>query len=81
LHGELFEVAEKQLEQLLYACEYHHQGITSDDPTIGTCFDADRLDLPRVGIWPEPQYMSTEAGRLWKYPPDLAGFWNGRFRH
>lgn len=34
----------------------------SDEPTIGTCWDADRMDLPRVGIQPDPQKMSTQEG-------------------
>jgi uncharacterized protein len=33
----------------------------SEHPTIGTCWDADRLDLGRVGARPDPKYMSTEA--------------------
>lgn len=28
--------------------------------TLGTCLDADRLDLPRVGILPDPRRLSTE---------------------
>jgi uncharacterized protein len=31
--------------------------------TIGCCWDADRLDLPRVGVWPAERYMSTPAWR------------------
>ena len=41
----------------------HDKGQTSDDPTIGCCWDADRLDLPRLGITPNPDLMSTDAGR------------------
>ena len=33
----------------------------SDDPTIGTCWDADRLHLPRVSIEPNPAFFSTPA--------------------
>ena len=29
--------------------------------TIGCCWDADRLDLPRVGIWPSGDLMSTSC--------------------
>jgi uncharacterized protein len=32
-------------------------------PTIGCCWDADRLDLPRVGVHPGAQFMSTSAWR------------------
>jgi hypothetical protein len=40
-----------------------HRRTLSTDPTVGVCFDADRLDLGRVGIEPDPELMSTEAGR------------------
>jgi hypothetical protein len=33
------------------------------DPTIGTCRDADRLDLWRVHLQPDERYMSTERGK------------------
>jgi hypothetical protein len=38
-------------------------GQLSTDPTVGVCFDADRLDLGRVGIEPDPELISTDAGR------------------
>lgn len=52
-----------RLEELLYACQWHTDQDYSDDPTIGTCWDADRLDLGRVGIIPDSFFMSTEFGR------------------
>lgn len=64
LHGDLFEVQADQLELLCLACELHHQGAMSDDDTIGTCFDADRLELTRVGILPDPKLMCTQEGKL-----------------
>lgn len=54
---------EHQFGLLCEAMIGHDRGRTSDDPTIGACWDADRLDLPRVFIIPDPKYMSTEAGR------------------
>lgn len=53
----------RQRETLMEACVDHNLGSTTTDPTIGVCWDADRLDLPRVGIWPDGQYMSTHAAR------------------
>lgn len=53
----------KQCKQLIHAIRHHTSGQTSDDLTIGTCWDADRLDLGRVGMIPMPAYMSTEAGK------------------
>ena len=51
------------MEKLVFACQTHTDGETSNDPTVGVCFDADRLDLGRVGIEPDPELMSTPAGR------------------
>mgnify|MGYP002623859301 CR=1 FL=1 len=63
MHGDLFQLHENQLEQLCEACSGHHHGGTSDLATVGACWDADRLDLPRVGMAPDEAYMSTEEGR------------------
>ncbi|MBB6099907.1 uncharacterized protein HNR42_003367 [Deinobacterium chartae] len=63
LNGELFALSEARLRLLTYACDHHTDGEISDDPTIGTCWDADRLELPRVGIVPDPRLLSTEAAR------------------
>ena len=48
---------------LVEACTGHTDGRTHDDSTIGACWDADRLDLARVGIRPHVRYLSTEAAR------------------
>jgi uncharacterized protein len=48
---------------LLEACAAHSEGERHSDPTIGACWDADRLDLGRVGIEPDPRYLSTPAAR------------------
>lgn len=48
---------------LSHACALHADGLISDDPTVGVCWDADRLDLPRVGITPSPGLLSTTAAR------------------
>lgn len=41
------------------ALRLHSFGHVSDHPTIGTCWDADRLHLPRVWIQPDPARFST----------------------
>ena len=48
---------------LLEALARHADGEVTDDPTIGVCWDADRLDLGRCGITPDPAYLSTEAAK------------------
>ena len=45
-------------------CEYHDKGMTSKDLDVGCCWDADRLDLMRVGIYPDKSYLSTKTARL-----------------
>ncbi len=63
LAGTEFELSSPQANMLCYACTWHTDGVHHDDPTIGTCWDADRLDLTRIGAVPDPAYMSTEIGR------------------
>jgi uncharacterized protein len=45
------------------AIRLHTTGQTTNEPTIGTCWDADRLYIGRVGMTPSAEYMSTEAGK------------------
>src|SRR5215469_10188156 len=63
LRGSLFDLDEERFALLQLACRRHAHGQVSLDPTIGACWDADRLDLPRVGIVPDQRFMSTESGR------------------
>ena len=42
---------------------YHSVGRLDRDITIQTCWDADRLDLGRVGINPKPAYLGSELSR------------------
>jgi uncharacterized protein len=52
------------------ALRLHSDGLVSTDPTIGTCWDADRLHLPRVSIEPDPTLFSTAVAHG---PDPLAG--------
>ena len=65
LYGHNLLAAGVDLETLLDACRGHNDGLTSSDLTIGTCWDADRMDLPRVGITPKPEKMSTPHGKAY----------------
>jgi uncharacterized protein len=44
---------------LCAACAGHVDGMTTSDPTVGTCWDADRLDLLRIGVVPHPPLLCT----------------------
>ncbi len=48
---------------LTYACRHHTQGLTDADITVQTCWDADRLDLGRVGIIPKTERLCTDVAR------------------
>jgi uncharacterized protein len=61
--ADLLDLDRERLVLLEHAIRYHTAGQTSADPTIGTCWDADRLDLGRVGMRPRERFMSTWAGR------------------
>jgi uncharacterized protein len=63
LAGSTFEIAAPDLELLAEACEGHSDGLMRGDVTIITCWDADRLDLGRVGIRPRPDLLCTQAAR------------------
>jgi uncharacterized protein len=58
-----FELAEERLLQLEAACTYHDKGGTSMDPTIGVCWDADRLNLWRIGVSPNLSLLSTSSAK------------------
>jgi uncharacterized protein len=61
--GTWFHLSDGELAQLCEACARHAAGGRSSDATIGVCFDADRLNLGRVGIRPSPALLSTMSAR------------------
>ncbi len=63
LADSIIRLDRQRLETLVFAIQHHTDGATSGDPTIGTCWDADRLDLGRVGIVPSARKMSTQPGK------------------
>lgn len=63
LCGQLFDLPEDAFALLIHACEWHTETRHHEDPTIGTCWDADRLDIGRAGLIPNPDYMSTSFGQ------------------
>jgi uncharacterized protein len=69
------DVTDAQFALLTEACVYHDKGRVSGDATIGTCWDADRLDLPRVGITPAERFMSTAAGKRLARDAGTRGWW------
>ena len=63
LRGSLLDLPDSAFELLRFACEYHTDGLTEADVTVQTCWDADRLDLGRIGIRPDPRRLCTLAAK------------------
>ena len=58
----LKDFTDEEVSLLERACRFHTTEHRTGIPTIDVCFDADRLDLGRVGIEPNPKRMATEQG-------------------
>lgn len=63
--GTAFQLDPDRLATLTDACARHDRGQTAGDTTTGVCWDADRLNLWRVGTTPDLHFLSTSAA------PDL----------
>lgn len=65
MNNGVFLLADEQLKILAYALHEHDTGKISDDPTIGICWDADRLNLWRIGRVPRQPFLSTDPAKTW----------------
>ncbi len=74
-NAELFFLNDTQLAKLKRACELHTIEHRTSDITINICFDADRMDLLRVGIKPLPDKMATKKGAELVSRPDFMLFY------
>ena len=59
----LFELNEEEMELFDEALRYHSDGYVEADITIQVCWDADRLDLGRVGIRPSYHKLCTATAK------------------
>lgn len=58
------KISQSQFELLVFAYRHHNNSsIKSDNMTVQTCWDADRLDLWRVGVVPNPVMLNTEFSK------------------
>lgn len=58
-----FQLDDTRMALLLSACRIHNGGPPQSEPTLAVCLDADRLDLGRVGIQPDPRRLSTATAK------------------
>jgi uncharacterized protein len=63
LDGSLIALSDGDLERLVYACVHHSRDITQAEITVQTCWDADRLDIGRIGVKPRARYLCTSAAK------------------
>ena len=63
LQGSRLALPDEKLEWLVYACAYQSDGLTEANITIQTCWDADRLDLGRIHIRPDPFHLCTSVAK------------------
>ena len=56
-------LSDGQIKQLCHACRWHTHEKHNTDLTIGACYDADRLDLGRVGIAPDPSFLNSDFAK------------------
>ena len=59
----IIQLSEYELELLQFACRFHSHGGSDSNLIVQVCWDADRLDLGRVGIIPKPELLCTDAAR------------------
>jgi uncharacterized protein len=63
LRGTLIHLSEEDFAILHEAIRDHELGRTKGNIAVQTCWDADRLDLGRVRMRPNPSYLCTEYAR------------------
>jgi len=59
---ELLPIDDEKFSMLYLACMAHTVADRTSVVTVDTCFDADRLDLVRIGVMPDPARMATPEG-------------------
>jgi uncharacterized protein len=63
LNQRYFDLTPSELDDLTHAIRFHSEGDVHRNATIQSCWDADRLDLGRVGIRPSAKYLSILAAQ------------------
>jgi len=63
IKDELINISADGFDKLYYACEWHTDKNETDDITVAACWDADRLDIGRVGYIVDAQYMNSKPAK------------------
>jgi len=75
--GIYFDLSRKNFDLLYTACAAQGDGLLEGDITLQTCWDADRLDIGRVGVMLIASLLCTEAAR----DPNFMAWADFRARH
>ena len=67
LTQDLLPLSSQELELVCMACEGHSLGGLQAEISVQVCWDADRLDIGRVGMYPNPERLCTEAARDYQF--------------
>ena len=59
----LTPLSSAEFKDLLYALKWHDDRTYTKNIQIGCCWDADRLELPRVGVVTDPRYLNTDTAK------------------
>jgi uncharacterized protein len=63
LRGKFFELPDAEFSALYRACVGHSDGGVHEELSVQICWDADRLDLARVGVIPNARYLCTQYAK------------------
>ncbi len=63
IKDKLINISSDDFDKLYYACEWHTDKNETDDITVAACWDADRLDIGRVGYIVDAQYMNSKPAK------------------
>ena len=72
-NSDMFSISNSQMQTLVHAIKYHTEVLYDSDPTVGACWDADRMDLGRVGVVPDYRLLNTDYAKRFcinKYKED-----------
>lgn len=78
LLGIHIEIDDSGFGLLCEALAGHSEGRTEANITVQTCWDADRLDLSRIGVYPKAEFLCTSTA---KNPDFIERAWHRGSKH
>jgi uncharacterized protein len=63
LRDGIISLSKEDSDRLILACKYHNSYFKTDDLIVQICLDSDKLDLGRVGIRIDTDYLLSDYAR------------------